>query len=202
MGFKFFLTLATLGLAAAAESSVVSLFLIGNENPQPLEGSIVAVDEDTTTYSINCAKTVDIDHCAFRAGLLYTAGPTSIEYALNTSYGRRDTVICSMGTISTVCTGMMPTTGTAVAAYTTTLGKGYLSSEGVTITAGATRAATDSSATKTTSSDSSKAANSGDSTSQTARGSASTSTGGMPRITAGPRIALGGAAAALVAAAL
>jgi hypothetical protein len=43
MGFKTFLTLATLGLAAATESSVVSLFLIGNENPQPLVGSIVAV---------------------------------------------------------------------------------------------------------------------------------------------------------------
>ncbi|CAI7619618.1 unnamed protein product [Penicillium pancosmium] len=200
MGFKTFLTLATLGLAAVSESSVVSLFLIGNENPQPLVGSIIAVDDDTTTYSINCAKTVDIDHCAFRAGLLYTAGPTSIEYALNTPYDRRDTVICSMGTISTICTVMMPTTGTAVAAYTTTLGKGYLSSEGVTITAGVTRAATGSSATKTD--DSSKATNSGDTASQTVSGSASTSTGGMPRITAGPGIALGGAAAALVAAAL
>ncbi|KAJ5966488.1 hypothetical protein N7481_013202 [Penicillium waksmanii] len=200
MGFRTFLTLATLGLAAA-ESSVVSLFLIGNENPQPLVGSIVAVDDDTTTYSINCAKTVDTDHCAFRAGLLYTAGPSSIEYALITPYDRRFTLICSMGgTTSAVCTDMMPTTGTAVAAYTTTLGKEYLSSEGVTINAGATRAATGSSATKTD--DSSKATNSGDSTSQTASGSASTSTGGIPRITAVPGIALGGAAAALMVAAL
>lgn len=42
MGFNTFLTLATLGLAAA-ESSVVSLFMfdVNPENPQTLVGSIM-----------------------------------------------------------------------------------------------------------------------------------------------------------------
>ncbi|CAI7675063.1 unnamed protein product [Penicillium manginii] len=187
MGFKTFLALATLGLAAA-ESSVVLLFMAGfgfnpEDPPQSFTGSIVAV------------TVVDAGDCAYLTGLLYTAGPTLVKYAMETPHNQYGTVPCLVGDIapeSVVC---------AIAR--------------VTITGGATKTPTGSSATKTD--ESSQATNSGDSISQTANketstsyggsasqmasGSASASTGGIPGITAVPGIVLGSAAAAFMAAA-
>lgn len=82
-----------------------------------------------------------------------------------------------------------------MAPQTTTLAKDRVAFEKVTITAGSAAAATGSTATT-------DASNSSGTASQTSAGSASTSTGGMPHITANPGIALGGAAAALMVAAL
>ncbi|KAJ5666380.1 calcium-translocating P-type ATPase PMCA-type [Penicillium maclennaniae] len=182
MGFKTFITLATLGLAAA-ESSVVSLFIFGADS-QSLFGSVVASNAKTTTYSINCAPGADTEDCGYLPGLLYTAAPTSVA---------EGTIICSMGgTTSARCTDLFPTSGhfSQPAAYTT-LGQEDISAGmiPVTITAGPSTTATRASAATQT----------GSSADAASTGSSSTSTGGLPRMTANPSIVMSGAAAALMA---
>ena len=122
-----------------------------------------------------------------------------VSILIPTRYG---TVVCSVGgTTSAVCTDKGRLSGSStVPAETTTLGSIYMTRKSVTITAGATATATGSSATKT---DDSGSTNSDGTASQTSGGAGSTSSGaGFPHITANPGIAFGGAAAALMVAAL
>ncbi|KAJ6108681.1 GPI anchored protein [Penicillium sp. IBT 18751x] len=191
MGFKTFFTLATLGLAAA-ESSVVSLFIFGADS-QSLFGSVVASNAKTTTYSINCAPGTDTEDCGYLPGLLYTAAPTSVEYALKPPYNREGTIMCSMGgTTSARCTDLFPTSGhfSQPTVYTT-LGQEDVSAGmiPVTITAGPSTTATQASAATQT----------GSSADAASTESSSTSTGGLPRMTANSGIVMGGAAVAMMA---
>ncbi|OQE15940.1 hypothetical protein PENSTE_c026G03062 [Penicillium steckii] len=152
MNHKILLVLITVAVAVA-ETSVVSLFLPDiNDSPQSLVGSIMAEENETAIYSINCAKTVDINDCAFYPGMLYTAGPTTVEWRIKPPYTHGlVTAICSVdGTTSAVCTISMSVTGD-ITPYpeTTTLDKNQIQSTRVTITAAPTRSATDASVTKT-----------------------------------------------------
>ncbi|KAJ5580980.1 hypothetical protein N7450_007281 [Penicillium hetheringtonii] len=138
------LVLITFALAVA-DTSVISLFLIDlNGTPQSLVGSIMAEENNTTTYSINCAKTVDASDCAYFPGLLYTAGPTTVEYALNPPYDQFGTPICSVdGTTSAICTIVVSVTGDITPYHETrALNKDMIISTRVTITAGPTRSGT------------------------------------------------------------
>ncbi|KAJ5811291.1 hypothetical protein N7474_007592 [Penicillium riverlandense] len=185
MNLQTLLTFTTLGLAAA-ESSVVSLFIF-DADPQALVGSVVASKSDTTTYSINCASGESPENCGFAAGFMYTAAPTTVDWMLAPPYDIDGHVGCSMGgTTAAVCTLTMPhqVIGSSRTELTqvTTLSKNDITFMPVTITAGPLA---------TTTSQASGASS-----------SASTSTGGLPQITANPGAILGGAAAALVAAVL
>ncbi|GLI81580.1 hypothetical protein PoHVEF18_009965 [Penicillium ochrochloron] len=207
MGFKTLLTLTTLGLATA-QNSVVSLFIF-DADPQSLVGSVVAATAGTTTYGINCAPGVDSQDCGFLPGLLYTAGPKTVEWALKYPYDSAGRIVCSMGgTTTAVCTDVMPSTGArSQPSETTTLASDEISLNPVTITAGPSASATEAStAAKTTMTNSNNTGNTA-SASQASSSSSSgattrTSTGGLPRMTANSKVVLGGVAVALMAAAL
>lgn len=111
--------------------------------------------------------------------------------------------MCSVGgTTTAVCTERPPTTGSlSRPGVTSTLGPEDISQFPVTITKGPSTSTTDASTTSTGTggSDTETAG-----TARTTEGSGNTasqttSTGGLPQITADPRVVLGGAAAALVA---
>lgn len=117
--------------------------------------------------------------------------------------------MCSVGgTTTAVCTERMPSTGSlSKPGLTSTLGPGDISQLPVTITNGpATASATDASTTGTnTGTETTGTTEGSGNTAQTSESSpqqTATSTGGSPQITADPRVLLGGAAAALVAAAV
>ncbi|CAL5873066.1 uncharacterized protein PFLUO_LOCUS7335 [Penicillium psychrofluorescens] len=221
MNWQTLLTFTTLGLAAA-ESSVVSLFIF-DADPQSLVGSVVASNSDTTTYSINCAPGENANKCGFAPGFTYIEAPTTVNWELAPPHNTYGHVGCSMGgSTAAVCTltiqhqviGSSRTELTQV----TTLSKGDVTYMPVTITAGPSAAAPGASTTATGASTTatgasttatgasttttSKASTTATSQASGASSSASTSTGGLPQITANPGAILGGAAAALIAAVL
>lgn len=103
-------------------------------------------------------------------------------------------MLCSVGgapTTTALCTYLLPSTGsTTEFGMTATVSGRKLPQVPVTITAGPSPEA------------STTATGASSSASQTVDASTSASTGGLPQITADSRVVLGGAAAALVAAAL
>ncbi|KAJ5369679.1 uncharacterized protein N7496_005771 [Penicillium cataractarum] len=208
MGFKTLLNLATLGLVAA-ETSVVSLFIF-HANPQSLVGSAVATNAGTTTYSINCGPDVESQECPLLPGLLYTAGPKTVEWSLKYPYDSYGRVVCSMGgTTTAVCTDVMPSTGSlSQPSETTTLAGDQIYLNPVTITAGPSASATDASTAMKTTSNSGSTGNTASAPQQSGSSASSsgdatkTSTGGLPQVTANSKVVLGGAAVALMAAAL
>ncbi|CAI7584243.1 unnamed protein product [Penicillium glandicola] len=200
MVFRKLLILATVGLAIA-ETSVVSLYIFDALPKQALVASVMAENAETTTYSINCPTGFDVNHCPYAPGLLFTARPTTIEWALKYPYDSEGTMFCSVGgTTAAVCTYVMPTTGSnSMAAQTTTMKKDEINFIPVTITAGPAATATGSLVTAT----GALTTASGSTGSQTVDAAASsTSTGGLPRMTADGRVILGGAVAAVMAVAL
>ncbi|KAJ5611335.1 hypothetical protein N7510_008054 [Penicillium lagena] len=206
MNLQSLLTFTTLGLAAA-ESSVVSLFIF-DADPQSLVGSVVASHSDTTTYSIHCASGVSPENCGFAPGFTYIAAPTTVDWELTPPYDVYGHVGCSVGgTTTAVCTVTMPhqVIGSSRTEFTqvTTLSKNEITLMPVTITAGPSATATGASTTATgASTTATGASTTGTSQASGASSSTSTSTGGLPQITANRGAILGGAAAALVAAVL
>ncbi|KAJ5480679.1 hypothetical protein N7539_006573 [Penicillium diatomitis] len=206
MSFKSCIALlATVGVATA-QSSVVSLFM-PDTDPQPLAASIVGQSSGKVTYSINCPAGTDPTNCGMGPGMLYTSAPNDIEWSIvEPSDDFTARIVCSMGGTTTAkCTEMM---GGSAANFpgtsTLDLAQSQITYLPVTVTAGAITAG-DSTTTATASATStiSKASSAAPSTVSKASGAASsTSTGGLPRITGNPRAVLGGAAAALIAAAL
>ncbi|KAJ5532969.1 hypothetical protein N7513_000684 [Penicillium frequentans] len=207
------LLLATVGLAAA-QSSVVSLF-IPFADPQPLVASIMGESAGTTTYSINCPAGTDGSDCGMGPGLYMTAGPTTMRYSMSEpAEDFYDSILCSLGgTTTAACTEIASGTGANFPGTETgTFAKTDITMLAVTVTAGptATSASTTtdakhtSSADKTGTTEAAGTTGSGSSTSGAASTSqtSATSTGGLSRVTGNPGIALGGAAIALVAAAL
>ncbi|KAJ5949347.1 hypothetical protein N7454_000931 [Penicillium verhagenii] len=210
--------LATVGLVAA-QTSVVSMF-IPFADPQPLAASIVGESAGTTTYSINCPPGTDSDDCGMGPGLWMTAGPTTTRYSLTEpDEDFYDNMDCSVGgTTTAVCTEVVSGTGANdPGTDTSTYAPTDITLLPVTITAGPVTTTAASTATESTgstgSSDSAntsssdktgKSGSTASSTSAAASTSAAsgTSTGGLSRVTGNPVVALGGAAAALVAAVL
>ncbi|KAF3387586.1 hypothetical protein F1880_000729 [Penicillium rolfsii] len=201
--------LATVGLATA-QSSVVSLF-IPDTDPQPLAASIVGQNAGTTTYSINCPPGTDGSDCGMGPGMFYTSASKTIEWAMSMpddDFSAR--VVCSMGgTTTAVCTEMMSGTGANFPGTSTSdLAQSEITYLPVTVTAGPTTTASASTTNDVTSSTSTSAKThvSGSTASSTSEASSTpvashSSTGGLSRITGSPRVVLGGAAAAIVAAA-
>ncbi|KAJ6017273.1 GPI anchored protein [Penicillium sp. IBT 35674x] len=207
------LLLATVGLAAA-QSSVVSLF-IPFADPQPLVASVMGESAGTTTYSINCPAGTDSSDCGMGPGLYMTAGPTTMRYSMSEpAEDFYDSILCSLGgTTTAACTEMASGTGANFPGTETgTFAKTDITMLAVTVTAGptATSASTTtdskhtSSTDKTGTTEAAGTTGSGSSTSGAASTSqaSATSTGGLSRVTGHPGVALGGAAIALVAAAL
>ncbi|KAF3386809.1 hypothetical protein F1880_001690 [Penicillium rolfsii] len=110
------------------------------------------------------------------------------------------------GTTTAVCTDLMPSTGALTQpSETTTLASDEISLNPVTITAGPSASATEAStAAKTTTATSHTTENtaSGLSSSSSSGATSRTSTGGLPQMTANSKVVFGGAAVALMAAAL
>ncbi|KAJ5389733.1 uncharacterized protein N7496_000801 [Penicillium cataractarum] len=201
--------LATLGLATA-QTSVVSIF-IPDIDSQPLAASIVAEGSGTTTYSINCPPGTDGSDCGMGPGMWYTSAPKTVEWSMSEPeegfWGR---VVCSMGgTTTATCTDIMSGTGANFpGTSSSTLAQSDITFFPVTVTAGPTSTNSASTATDTTSSAlTSSKTNASGSTASSASATSSaavashTSTGGLSRVTGSPRVVLGGAAAALIAAA-
>ncbi|KAL7950053.1 hypothetical protein V8C42DRAFT_340928 [Trichoderma barbatum] len=72
-------SLALLALSSAvmaAQSTTVSL-LLPYADPQPLVGSVIAVDGSATTYAYGCAPGTPDDKCGFTASATVTQGPTT-----------------------------------------------------------------------------------------------------------------------------
>ncbi|KAJ5935045.1 hypothetical protein N7466_004592 [Penicillium verhagenii] len=207
--------LATVGLVAA-QTSVVSMF-IPFADPQPLAASIVGKSAGTTTYSINCPPGTDSDDCGMGPGLWMTAGPTTTRYSLTEpDVDFYDNMDCSVGgTTTAVCTEVVSGTGANdPGTDSTTYAPTDITLLPVTITAGPATTSAASTATESTGSSDSANTSSSDKTGKTGStasstsaaastsASSGTSTGGLSRVTGNPVVALGGAAAALVAAVL
>ncbi|KAJ5526174.1 hypothetical protein N7494_012824 [Penicillium frequentans] len=193
MCFKLFLILSTLGLTAAG-SSVTSLFMFGADK-QSLVGSVVKTDSRTTTYSITCPSGSNSSNCGVHPGILYTEGPTTVEWALKSPYisAGDGHVTCSTGgSTSAVCTEMISTNGLSFLTETKTLNQNQITFLAVTITAGPTATSANATATSTDTTASMTSSGSG-------TGSAS---GDVPKITAPLQVIMGGLAVGLVAFAL
>ncbi|KAJ5287814.1 hypothetical protein N7478_003500 [Penicillium angulare] len=187
-----------MGLAVADGTSVVSLFIYGADQ-QSLVASVVETKTDEATYSINCPSGTKSSDCGFEPGLLYTEGPTTVQWHLQTPYDadKFGHVICSTGgTTTAVCTEVTPTNGSAAqASETTTLSSDQISLLAVTITAGPNGTGINSTASAT---ESSVAATAG---ANPSAGSASSS-GNTPPMSMSLEILFGGLAVGLIAIAL
>ncbi|KAJ5659903.1 hypothetical protein N7507_006354 [Penicillium longicatenatum] len=204
------LVLATVGLVAA-QTSVVSLF-IPFADPQPLAASILGESASTTTYSINCPPGTDGSDCGMGPGLYMTVGPKNVQYSMSEpDEDFYDSISCSMGgTTTAVCVEVASGSGANFPGTETgTFAQSEISYLAVTVTAGpatetsvstTTDSAHTSSADKTASSGTTGSASSTSGAASTSQSSA-TSSGGLSRVTGNPVVALGGAAAAMVAAA-
>ncbi|EPS30520.1 hypothetical protein PDE_05471 [Penicillium oxalicum 114-2] len=201
--------LAAVGVATA-QSSVVSL-LIPDIDPQPLAASVVGQSSGSVTYSINCPSGTDRSECGMGPGMFYTSASNSIKWVMSEGDSFTAQMMCSVsGTTAAHCTEIMAGTeanfpGTVI----TDLAQSQMTYFPVTVTAGLTTttgaAATATETSKTMSSGATVSATTGMSASSSgaaASATSSLSTGGLPRMTGSPRMVLGGAAAALVAAAL
>ncbi|KAJ6007766.1 hypothetical protein N7540_011742 [Penicillium herquei] len=148
MFMRYLLATAILGLtnAASENNSVVSLFIYGADQ-QSLRSEIA-------TYSINCPPGTNSTDCGVSSGLLYTEGPTTVQWELQTPYDANvyGRVVCSTGgTTTAVCTEVTPTNGsTAVTSETTALNSDQITLLAVTITARANTSASNATVTAIT----------------------------------------------------
>ncbi|KAJ5701735.1 hypothetical protein N7488_009283 [Penicillium malachiteum] len=221
MFMRHIITIACLGLANAASenNSVVSLFIYGADQ-QSLVGSVIESRSEIATYSINCPTGTNSSDCGVSSGLLYTEGPTTVQWELQTPYdayvqtlpvtikastthnllsnvyGR---VICSTGgTTTAVCTEVTPTNGsTAVTSETTALNSDQITLLAVTITARANTSSSNATVTAITTT-TSTATNSSD----MAPSSSTSASGNTVPISVPTEFFLGGLAVALIAIAL
>jgi len=223
--YKFTLTtLALMGLASA--QSTTELFLVGFDQ-QNILGSVIASDATATTYSLACGDPSS-DDCGVPPSFTFTQGPSTVHYI----YTDDDTpgtetieLSCQItDSVSGVCAGTVidDLGSTTISTATTTPfsdGGSALGGMVVTITAGAAASSNtvaSTSATPTGSESSKKSSTSAGgkttSTSTGASGTGSAATGsgsktssstgaGAPMVTRAPWV-VGGAAAALVYAAM
>ncbi|KAJ5724702.1 hypothetical protein N7493_006430 [Penicillium malachiteum] len=220
MFMGYLLAIACLGLtdAASENNSVVSLFIYGADQ-QSLVGSVIESRSEIATYSINCPSGTNSSDCGVSSGLLYTEGPTTVQWELQTPYdayvqpllyqntqvstthnvisnvyGR---VICSTGgTTTAVCTEVTPTNGsTAVTSETTALNSDEITLLAVTITARANTSSSNATVTAITTT-TSTATNSSDMATSTS------ASGDTVPISVPTEFFLGGLAVALIAIAL
>ncbi|KAJ5994368.1 GPI anchored protein [Penicillium sp. IBT 35674x] len=197
MRLKLLLILATLGFTAA-DTSITSLFMFG-ANRQSLVGSVVKTESKTTTYSITCPSGSNSSDCGVHHGLLYTQGPTTVEWAMESPYVSAGDghVTCSTGgSTSAVCTEMISTNGVSFLTETKTLNQSQITFLAVTITAGPSATSAN---TTATSADTTPSATSSGSGTGPVTGPAS---GDVPQITAPLQVIIGGLAVGLVAFAL
>ncbi|KAJ5150834.1 uncharacterized protein N7482_010086, partial [Penicillium canariense] len=217
MALKSCITVLAISGLVTANSSVVSLFIPGAD-PQPLAASIVKEGAGTTTYSINCPPGTDGSDCGMGPGMWYTSASKSIEWSMSEpavglylimtdSWGG---VVCSVGgTTTAVCTEIMSGTGANFPGTSTIdVPQSELTYLPVTVTAGPASATSASTTTESTGSalTSSNTHSSANTASPTSKASSTTvashtSTAGLSRVTGNPGVALGGAAAAFIAAA-
>ncbi|KAJ5633637.1 hypothetical protein N7528_001479 [Penicillium herquei] len=202
MFMRNILAIACLVLANAASenNSVVSLFIYGADQ-QSLVGSVIESRSEIATYSINCPSGTNSSDCGVSSGLLYTEGPTTVQWELQTPYDANvyGRVICSTGgTTTAVCTEVTPTNGsTAVTSETTALNSDQITLLAVTITARANTSSSNATVTAITTT-TSTATNSSD----MAPSSSTSASGDTVPISVPTEFFLGGLAVALIAIAL
>ncbi|KAJ5721305.1 uncharacterized protein N7483_009239 [Penicillium malachiteum] len=198
MFVRYLLAMAILGLtqAASENNSVVSLFIYGADQ-QSLVGSVIESRSEIATYSINCPPGTNSTDCGVSSGLLYTEGPTTVQWELQTPYDANvyGRVICSTGgTTTAVCTEVTPTNGsTAVTSETTALNSDQITLLAVTITASANTSSSNATVTAITTT---TATNSSD------MGTSTSASGDTVPINVPKEFFLGGLAVALIAIAL
>ncbi|KAF5027529.1 hypothetical protein F66182_346 [Fusarium sp. NRRL 66182] len=138
--------LAAAVVAVAAQTTTVD-FLLPLYDPQPLEGSVVAVKDGATTLAINCPKSADSSECGLVSRETVVGGPSTMHVtysipAMDEEYGaasqdfqckldpKKDIASCSVTVVQTV-NGSVATTSTAV------VNSGYKSALiPITVTAG------------------------------------------------------------------
>ncbi|KAL4945253.1 hypothetical protein BDV06DRAFT_185258 [Aspergillus oleicola] len=209
------LVLPALASLAYAESTVTSMFIYGADE-QPLAASIVGNDATATTYSINCPPGTDAVDCGMGPGMTLIAADDSTTYAFDERPEFWYTATCSVTDSTAICA---ETAGGPDANFpgtsTSTTDVEFMP---VTITAGSTTSASEGAEPTSTSSESSSGSGSGDATSTnsasertqnpsesgspTETGSDSDPTGAAAKVNGVVGMVVGGAAIALMGAAI
>lgn len=210
-------------VAGASAQSTVSLLLPGYD-AMSLVAQIVGSDATATTYSVGCAPSVSADSCILPPGFTIAEGASTMDYFMSYA-GQYVSVGCKFkGDVADCSNSMSPTptfidssdlvtetTITGISSYFQPVVITSGAATGAAATTAATPAATTASVTATptgattssglsTSTSSSKKASSASGAASDAQ--SSTSKGGVPQVTGNARWMVGGAAAALVLAAM
>ncbi|KIM94534.1 hypothetical protein OIDMADRAFT_34563 [Oidiodendron maius Zn] len=167
-------------VSAVAADYTTTLLLLGQPN-ESLVGSVIASDATATTYSLDCAATVDPDICGVPSSFSFTQGPSTMHFSVPTydEIGSSEVIDiqCQITSNGGPCTYALISAGTTSTQTVTTYANfgSDAGAQAVTITAGAEPGASNTAASASATATTSTAA--GENTGSSI-GSSSTASGG------------------------